>query len=778
MMKRGHLLAFLLLSFSLSSFIFTYFINISQCTLNNTSLSVHLNNIEYEQRSTVRGAFENQSLFDIFIPQNGWRASKIDLNFSNIHINQEVRCVEDQPEDEVILSYQNKNFNCLALNVQLRIFKKTNILGIYIHGRSELSIEGITFQVQAYNSSTFKPNGIIFYSQQLNMSTEERWHLQDFSSAPLSLNKGNYSLVINGTQRISSDKTNILFWSHNGELIPRTPGLHHGTFENEQDWTVESNKTLLYKVIQKVNKTLNPEEINLTAKINGNNYQIRNNFAHGTGNASVQINFFVTEKQIAVEIQNNYSIHIKFLVNYIVSLMQVKNLNAELIIMEGRDVYWEISFLVNRSIFNFFEIFVDFSPYDWHEISLFKNGLNLTQDITLDEIKQTLSIKNASVNMELSTWELLAHSSQLDRGFNVNYPESLKEIEAGNNLELSVSAQAGNITIMIFNTNGIEKYRNTIRHIPSKSYQFSFQIPQNTPEELWEVLIFWNNASHAASFSQAFTVTPLVIKPSENITGETPFDPLIIGGIVVVLAGLLSIGVTGYKGPKIIKNRFYEKNNITLNLFKDILNTKYLIVSEKSTGLNIYEKHIGPGNQNALIISGYLEAISKFEIAFTDSNNLSKSFKLEYKDSKIMVSDYEKFRITAIIKENPSQDMINSISSLSSDITQNYGIAFNNFKGSLNSFKGLDTLIEKHIPIYLALPFRISILKNRTLNNIEKKLIFQAQNLLELNKYFYLSQILSEIKLNYITFKTTFELIEKRIFIPETSLETKNIVKK
>ncbi len=130
------------------------------------------------------------------------------------------------------------------------------------------------------------------------------------------------------------------------------------------------------------------------------------------------------------------------------------------------------------------------------------------------------------------------------------------------------------------------------------------------------------------------------------------------------------------------------------------------------------------------------------------------------------------------MKKNPSLEMVESISALSYEIRQYYGNAFNNFNGSLDPFKGLDKLIENHIPIYYALPYRISVLKNEITNKIEREMIFRAQNILENEKYFCIFQIISETDLNYRKFKTILDLIEKRIFISETLGEGKKIFKK
>ena len=59
--------------------------------------------------------------------------------------------------------------------------------------------EIIKFQIQGYDEGNNSPNNTIYRSIDLNISTNLGWYYQDFSSDPITLPVGNYSLVMNGT---------------------------------------------------------------------------------------------------------------------------------------------------------------------------------------------------------------------------------------------------------------------------------------------------------------------------------------------------------------------------------------------------------------------------------------------------------------------------------------------------------------------------------------------------------------------------------------------------
>ncbi|MBN1801116.1 MAG: hypothetical protein JW891_06375 [Candidatus Lokiarchaeota archaeon] len=772
MVKKSKLM-FIFVSLTIFSILFTNLSRFTFGAINNISLNLELNNISYDEYATVDGTFDNATSFEIDLPQSGWTAEHLDFNFSNIKLEREELTVEDQAYESISLYYTNTQIKDLLLYVQLNLEVRTELFGIYIYGKTFISPENITFQIQGFDSTNLIPNGTLYKSINLNMNTTEGWFLQDFSSDSVVLERGNYSLVINATERITSiNNIYILRWYHNGAVAPLTSGLHSGMYKKigPSSFTWDKlNNTFLYRTIQKYDKTFFPEEISMNATINGNTYSISNNSIVGLGDLSISCDFFLLNDKINIEISNVEFLLIKFSVHYSVSLHRTRNSTSTLTIRENSDITWDLTFSTNRAGYSLFEVNFDYSQFYWYNFSLFRNGIKINIDPSINITNNVIFFYNDSFIEDSLNWRFEASSHQVNELLGLSFPITLETIEIGMDLEFSVSAPQGNITVIVINSNGLEKNRSVFEHT-SGTYEYDYQIPSNAYTGLWEVLIFWNNLTHAASRSQTFNVTlPITPEVPETPNGTSGIDPAVLIGTVVAIFGSIILGASGYQGYRIMKRRFDEKKKKLLNVFGDIMNIKYLIVSEKTSGLNLYEKKIGTGKQDALLISGYLNAISKFEIAFTESDSLSQSIKLEYQDSKILISDFKGFRITLIMKKNPSKYIIDSIKSLSYEIDRDYGKAFKNFDGTTSPFKGLGPLIEKNLRLYLIHPFQISELKLEDITIFEKPILNRARELLQTMKHFYIVHLIPENMWNYRNLKIVLKLIDKGIFVPDSS---------
>ena len=312
----------------------------------------------------------------------------------------------------------------------------------------------------------------------------------------------------------------------------------------------------------------------------------------------------------------------------------------------------------------------------------------------------------------------------------------------------------GNLTFKLTDITGYVEYQDEFVH-PSGDYIFAHNIPQNALAGTWKAYIFWNNDTNAGVLSQEFNVfVPFTI------------DPQVLVSVLITLGIVAVVSITSYQTLKIGKKRYDDKKERLLNVFSDILNLKYFMITETSTGLNIYDKKIGKGRKDAMLISGYLDAISKFEIALTSSEKRSQSIKLEYQKSKILMSEFKNFRIILIMKKNPSNYILNSIEKLSYDIDKEYGEYFSNFTGDLSNFRGLDKLIENNLHISLVYPYKINYKKIEELNKRERMIIQRATNISKSSPHFYILFLIPENEWKYRNFKTILKLIEKKVFYP------------
>jgi len=174
----------------------------------------------------------------------------------------------------------------------------------------------------------------------------------------------------------------------------------------------------------------------------------------------------------------------------------------------------------------------------------------------------------------------------------------------------------------------------------------------------------------------------------------TGLDPQFVFMIVLTIIIIVIAGLTTYQIVKRTKRKHAEHRQKVFNKYMDILNLNYIMITDKNTGLNVYEQVISGKGLDISLISGFLEAIRSFGIELTGSEDQSQSIRLEYKDSKILMSEFKEFRIINILEENPSKDFLNSLEPLSYDIEEHYGKFIKDFDGSLNEFKGIKNLLE------------------------------------------------------------------------------------
>ncbi|MFX1294630.1 MAG: hypothetical protein ACFFD2_07230, partial [Promethearchaeota archaeon] len=249
---------FFFLNLILIGFVLGFFsqINYSKAQVEGVSLSFPTN-FTMEEFTENFDSLDNVTSFEIPLPSYSWNLTNLQLNFSNINLQREIKPIEDQPHgDYGNIYYTNPSRKTHGLGVQINLTETTRIFGAYIYGyKTPETTEVIQVQIRGYNDAENKPNDTIYAFTNINVSLIPGWYLQSFNSS-VRLPKGNYYLVLFG---IVSWGTNY-YWAYN-EDDPKDPNLYTSKYTN--DWNIGvQNAPYLYKLIQKVNKSYNPEEIN------------------------------------------------------------------------------------------------------------------------------------------------------------------------------------------------------------------------------------------------------------------------------------------------------------------------------------------------------------------------------------------------------------------------------------------------------------------------------------------------------------------------------------
>ncbi len=726
-------------------------------------------NFQIDEFYENEGIMENVTSIDIDLGSSRWNITDVELNFTNIKFIRETRGIETDNSSDHDKKLYKKD---LGFAVEVKITEQTRIYGVQIHGQM-VSLNQTTpmlVQIQGYDSVTEKPNGTIFGSTFLNISGgDKKWYIQKFST-PFILSKGQYYLVINGTKMTQGDGANFYFSIN--DINPIHPDLMIWEYISES-WSVNNTgEPFLYKLDQKIIDIFNPEQSNMTVDINGKPEPV-DGVESESGYLNLKnIEFFPNEEVLHLPIKNNRSDTLLFNLSYCINLEYNFLTSGSVTINTNKEIEWNIKFNLTRSDGNYT---VKFSyPNSWSNLGIKKNGelLNEGDDYINNPSEKALYILNGTVPDESVPWEIIAESTNKD----IIIDADETKFTAGTELIFGVdSPLKGNYTYVLYAL-GFEKYRNITEYDGIGSLTFLYLIPATAPNGEWTAVIYWNNQTDAGVETQSFTISGgIIIIPGGNgggggggITRVTGLDPLLVFTIsLITIIGAVAV-LASYQTVKRVKRKRELELQKLHNKFVDILSLNYLLVVDKKTGLNVYEQFFAGKMIDASLISGFFEAIRNFGIELTGTYTQSQTVKLEFQESKILMSEFRDFRIILVMTENPSEDFLTSITKLSYDIEENFGELLREFKGDTTKFRDINKLVEKNFYVSFIAPLTVRDVSDMKLKDAEIAMINKAKSIMKQNKlnYFFTSFLLPEQTYDPKKTRIIFNLIDKKIFMP------------
>ena len=692
---------------------------------------------------------ESISSISIPLPSETWNITNVQLNFSDIKLGQEDVIIEEQGQSIHVIYSKGK----LGYGVEINITEPTILFGASIYGyMTGISVQPVYLQIQGYNGGTNSPDENVLASTLINISAPN-WHLHMFDEA-ISLSAGSYYLVINGSELTFPIDKSTYNWLYNGSGSVNT-NLHTSVYDGFSWSEEDEGKPLLHQLIQRVNLSFDPEEVNMTAVFNGHSYPVVNGPLEGTGNLSITETFSTGSGFLNMDIINNRSIDLLFNLSYSIQLTNVLSSHGQVLIRENIDNFWTITPNFVRYHDNYAATFI--YPTSWFNVSVKRNGVDISSSVTINPINKTIIFPNETL-INGASWEIFANSPNV--GISLNVPKT--KFQPDQELEFSVlpPVNPGNLTYILINSLGFKAYNETmeITQTTSEEIVLSYTLSSNPNEGIYKAYIYWYDNEKAGIITQEFQI---------NIPYVFPMIYIVI--IVVGSALIATASFTSYKLIKRSKRIHEEYRKKIYNKYMDVLNLDYFIIIEKRTGLNIYEQILASKNIDASLITGFLEAIRSFGIELTGANEQSQTIKLEYQQSKIIMSEFKNFRILLIMKDNPSQDFLDSIKALSYDIDTNYGEQIANFTGNISNFTNIKELLEKHLETSLIYPLKVET-QNIKVKSEEKSLISRAQSIMKKKNtgYFFVSNLLSTKKgFQVKDAETILKLIDKKIFQPK-----------
>ena len=693
----------------------------------------------------------NVDSINITMPSSKWNITTLEANFTDIKLGKEVHTVEEEATTFLKIYKGLKGYG-----VQLNITEDILLFGVYIFGYLQYTSKSdVWVQIRGYNEIFHTPNSTQYGDSILvNISSIPNWYLQEFPN-PISLSKGQYYLVLNGSGFATSDNSNY-FWYLNEDSIHENLYTSKLIWTGEElIWTVEDlGKPFLHKLIQKTDRTYDPEEINMTIGINGDIFSIIDGIEQGTGTLNVEdINHFPNVTSFIGQIHKNISADLVFNMTYKASYITFLETSGFVRIEENKDNIWSISPIITRTFENYT---LYFNYHDtWNGIRIMRNSQDITSQVVINETLKYLFLPNETI-LDDATWLIQANSTNMN--FNLDLPRL--EFRAGQELKFSLEEPAldGNYTFILYDSLGYELEDSMqIKQIPDDTLVFSYNLSSISNEGTYKAYIYWNDLHEAGIVTQEF-----------NIIIPEVFDPAFMIGIIIIsivsILTVLSIYFTvkkSHEKSKARKEAIFKK-------WKDITNLQYFILIEKSGSLNVFEQVFTNRSVDPTLITGFLSAIRSFGIELTNSEDKTQTIKLEYKDSKILMAEFKHFRLIFIMGDNPSQYFLQSIADLSTDIEQKFGNMLKNFDGSTGQFAGVEDLLKEHLKTSILYPLKISVKKGIPITPVEKFLLLKASSILKKQKkdYFYITFLLNEGDIESKEIEAIVNLIDKGIFIP------------
>ncbi len=748
----------------LSVFFLGFFQNLNISYAQEHSETINFSqNFQIDEFSENEGDMENVTSIDIDLGSPRWNVTDIELNFTDIKHIRHIKDIETEDAGHPLLLDRKPN----GYAVQINISEPTKIFGIQIYGQETHinTTAPIYVQIQGYNDISKEPNGTIYGSTFLNMSGELKWYNQSFSD-PFVLSKGLYYLVINGTEMTPSDLAK--YYLSINDVNSRYPNLN--TWEYDSGWTNNLiGQPLLYKLDHIFLSTINPEEINMTAEINGDFHPVKNGESPETGNLTISLmNFFPNNNILHIPLKNNQSYVLIFNISYHINLKNNFFADGSVTINTDSKIRWSLDFYLNRTNGNYSGQFV--APISWENFTVLNNGDDITNDDNVTITGNIVTIKNDIIQGVNFQVEITADSS--NSPFSLNFPLK-SEYRIGEELTFSLNSElVGNYTFVLYGL-GFPKCR---EYTTDPSHTFVYTFPSNASSGEWEAVVYWNNRTDAAVQSEPITVIGISTVISGGggggggggSTTVTGLDPLLVLTVSIIIIVAIAGSLTSYKMVKKLKRKRDLQMQKLRNKVLDSLNLNYIMISENASGLNVFEQFFGGKEIDPSLISGFLSAIRSFGIELTGTFQQSQTIKLEFQNSKILMNEFRHFRLILLMGENPSDDFIESLDNLAQDVEKAYGEQIRDFDGRLTKFTGIGKLIERHLNVSFLFPLKVISSEATKLTTAERSVFNKANEIMKQNNlsYIFTSFLMDDQTYEPKRIKAIFGLIDKGVFQP------------
>ena len=689
--------------------------------------------VEY---SSHEGEMADISSIDINLPP--WTLENLELSIKNIRAEyDEVKEIVSNTENQEKLSGKE---DVQALAVQVNVTESIMLSSIYIHAKaSGAQLEPIYLKLQGYDSCSNRPNSTIYGSPlEVNISSGIDWYEQKFSS-PLQVSKGQYFIVLDG-RSIENDATNY-FWSYD-----ETPQLYSSYFDDDDEsWESRgSSSPFSYKLKIFHNDSYLPEEVDACVELDSNLYPINDSGIIHLNDLNLKID----SDTLNLNFAHNSSHQLIFDVKYNASLINELQASGIMALSNHQPNQW----LVKPAFFRCgYEYHAQFNiPKNWYDVKVYRNGMDVSETVLIEDYLMYISNSSIDVNDE---WEIRAFSPNYN--YEIEHSEDEWDPSEQIGFFITTPSISGNITFKLVDQYK-QVYHEEIKAVVSNITYFSYTITPEISTGIYDAIFIWQNGTDVGFQVNSFYLSGIT-PPASNPF----FEIVLIIGVISVLMGSAIYAVTK------VKDNDYFKQKSENRTLEDMIHLKYILVSQKGSGLNVYQHYITGDKSKSALVSSYMSAIHSLGLDIFDSNEDFPILKIEFEDYFLLLANARHSRTIFAMSKSPNNDFLSTLKEIAKDIDLIYGSLIENFAGKLEDFKSVGRLIERHIPLTLLYPFRLVYPKYSALTAEESRIIVRARKIMSLHKtqHVYAHSLLGgSITRQEIT--RIAKLIEKGVFIP------------
>ncbi|MBN2151956.1 MAG: hypothetical protein JW839_10945 [Candidatus Lokiarchaeota archaeon] len=668
------------------------------------NIPIHAQATEF---SEYTDAAQNATMVTMAVPSSTWTVDEIGMNITGMVLGKEVQTVVDGGPlyGEIIKNGAN------GWAVEVNLDEPGVLFGAYLLVRHQGNPTGMNVSIFGYDETHDRPNATIYgLSTALNSSTSSSWQYHSFGTLPLE--RGRYFLGIYG----ENFQTGVpkVWWNRT-----TSPGsLHVSRYTEGGGWEGGTlDEPFSYKLVIQAAKQYRPSELALQLEVAGVNHSVEDGAAIGTGTLSVSNPAIVTNgTPVEMHVHTNRTATLYLNYTCILILSWQMSIPGFLNATAGSPNSWLLlpSFVRTGGEYH---VVVDLSP-SWYDVRVDRNGIDATGEVQV--AGDTLLIPNAAI-IAGATWSIRSRSATIP--FDVSLP--INTFQPNQTLSLTATPPAifGQLTFVLYNALGVEEYRESRNHSGSGIESFNRVINANSHEGNACIVVVWKNQTDAGIQARFFS-----IKRVEAYQPST-FDLGLFGSIVAGVVGAGFVSITAIKRVIHRSRRKMEAERLaSIDKLRDLFNLNYIIVLEKKSGIDLYDAGFGGFKMDPTLISGFLSAIKAFGHEMDQADD-SQVTKLEYGKSKIVISDYEDFRIATMFKEEPSHGTVAAIDQLSRGINEHYGNALKSFSGETTDFHAIGKLVEEHLHISILAPMRVGQVDPACLSPAEMSLLSHAKEL-------------------------------------------------